>query len=207
MTPTWPSDSRLLREHGRGFLAQLSHDPEVVSRRSAALAQRFLDLAPSFRSNLLSPGNWVGLYSALPGEFDGSVLLEPELRARGLQVAYPRVVDSSHHQLEYFSRPRDESGWVRGPYGIREPGPNSHPVSISEMDWILVPGLAFGPMGARLGRGAGYFDRCLVRATRALRIALAWDELWQDAISGQPWDQPMDWILTESRDARTERTR
>ena len=207
MTPIGPTDSRLLREHGRRFLAQLSHDPELVRRRSAALAQRFLDLAPAFRSNLLSPGSWVGLYSALPGEFDGSALLETELRARGLQVAYPRVVDPSHHQIEYFSSPRDASGWVRGPYGIREPGLNSQPVSISEMDWILVPGLAFGPQGTRLGRGAGYFDRCLVRATRALRIALAWDELWQDAISGQPWDQSMDWVLTESRDARTERTR
>ena len=207
MTPIWPSDSRLLREHGRSFLAQLAHDPELVRRRSADLAKRFLELAPSFHSNLLKPGNWVGLYSALPGEFDASVLLESELRSRGLQVAYPRVVNPSHRKLEYFSGPRDASDWVRGPYGIREPGPKSHPVSISEMDWILVPGLAFGPEGARLGRGAGYFDRCLVRATRALRIALAWDELWQDAIVGQPWDQSMDWILTESRDARTERNR
>ncbi len=207
MTPIWPSDSRQLREQGRSFLSQLSRDPDRVSQRSVALSRRFLDLAPSFHPSLLRPGNRVGLYSALPGEFDGSALLEPELRARGLEVAYPRVVDPSTYRLEYFSAPFDSSGWVVGPFGIREPGPASAPVSITEMDWILVPGLAFGPQGARLGRGAGYFDRCLVRATRALRIALAWDELWQDVISGQPWDQSMDWILTENRDARTERSR
>lgn len=201
------SGSRALRKRGRQFLDQLARRPEIWRLRSQELASRFLALASDFKGDLLRPSSRVGLYSALPGEFDASVLLDRELRSRGIDVAYPRVVDPASRRLEYFLAPSDSKGWVKGSFGILEPGPEAQQISITEMDWILVPGLAFGSEGARVGRGAGYFDRCLVRAKQAVRIALAWDELWQDKISSNPWDQSMDWILTEQRDARTERIR
>ena len=43
------------------------------------------------------------------------------------------------------------------------------------LDCILVPGLAFDRRGARMGMGAGYYDRYLQQIAVEKRIGIAWD--------------------------------
>ena len=58
-----------------------------------------------------------------------------------------------------------------GPWGIREHVPDICPVAeLSEIDFILVPGLGFTAHGDRVGYGRGYYDRLL--ANRGPRTAL-----------------------------------
>ena len=46
---------------------------------------------------------------------------------------------------------------------LPEPDPEIYAKHILEagVKWVFVPGLAFSPDGHRLGRGKGYYDRCL----------------------------------------------
>ena len=52
-----------------------------------------------------------------------------------------------------------------GVWGIREPDPaRCREASIEEIDFILVPGVAFDASGGRLGYGGGFYDRLLGHA-------------------------------------------
>jgi 5-formyltetrahydrofolate cyclo-ligase len=91
-----------------------------------------------------------------------------------------------------------------GPFGIREPDPARVPEVEPEMlDLVIVPALLLAQDGWRLGYGGGYYDRFLPR----LRLDTVCVGLLPDALvlpaapPGQPdpWDAPLDLIVTESR--------
>ena len=68
---------------------------------------------------------------------------------------------------------------------------------------LLTPVLAVAPLVGfdrgcyRLGYGGGFFDRTLAAlAPRALAVGIGYPELALQTIFPQPFDVPMDWILT-----------
>ncbi len=97
----------------------------------------------------------------------------------------------------------DLSELVRGTWGIMEP-PQSQwekagkEISPLELDFIIVPGVAFDRKGARLGNGAGYYDRLLsqVRAETVL-AAVCYEAQIFEKISTAPHDVFMDFVITE----------
>jgi 5-formyltetrahydrofolate cyclo-ligase len=67
-------------------------------------------------------------------------------------------------------------------------------------DVLLVPMLAFDRRGYRLGYGGGFYDRTLAELRKlkpvvAIGVAYALQEM--DEIPAAPYDEPLDWILTE----------
>jgi 5-formyltetrahydrofolate cyclo-ligase len=64
---------------------------------------------------------------------------------------------------------------------------------------ILVPGVAFDTQGVRLGRGAGWYDRILPYFPEALKIGLAFEEQITSSLPEEPWDVPMDLVVTDQR--------
>lgn len=66
-----------------------------------------------------------------------------------------------------------------------------------EIDCIIVPGVAFGLNGARLGMGGGYYDSFLPKAAQAIRIAAAFQCQVTEDIPKFPHDCGVDWIVTE----------
>jgi 5-formyltetrahydrofolate cyclo-ligase len=70
---------------------------------------------------------------------------------------------------------------------------------------IIVPGVAFGRQGERLGMGGGFYDRFLARIPDVIRVVLAFDFQLLDELEQQHWDQPVDWIVTETEEVRNER--
>jgi 5-formyltetrahydrofolate cyclo-ligase len=76
-------------------------------------------------------------------------------------------------------------------------------------DSVLLPMNGFDRQGYRLGYGGGFFDRTLesLRERKPLVIGVSFELAAIDSIRPQPWDIPMDYVVTERgvyrRDAGT----
>jgi len=132
-------------------------------------------------------------YVAQRGEIDPSAVVDAALEL-GKSVYFPRVVESGIQFLE--ASPGD---LIPGSYGIPEPR-DGRPLSRSESAVLfLVPGLAFDHDGTRLGRGGGHYDRTLALYACGLRAGLAAETQLSPRLPCDPWDQPVDAVVTERR--------
>ena len=82
-----------------------------------------------------------------------------------------------------------------GSYNIIEP--IGTPIPASEIDLIIVPGVAFDKSGNRLGRGKGFYDR-LLHNLSAIKIGVGYDFQLIEKINTEPHDIAMDAIITPS---------
>jgi 5,10-methenyltetrahydrofolate synthetase len=75
-----------------------------------------------------------------------------------------------------------------------------YPVSSREIvpQAVLLPMNGWDPKGYRLGYGAGFFDRTLASlAQRPVVIGVTYEQARLDTIHPQPWDIPVDYLVTE----------
>ena len=117
---------------------------------AAALAAHVWDI-PEMR-----PARVVGTFIA----DDGEVSLWPvvaRLWAEDVAVTVPAIDDADRL---VFMRWECGGDLVPGRFGIPIPA-RSEPVDVLGHDVILLSGVLFGPDGARVGRGRGYYDRAL----------------------------------------------
>jgi 5-formyltetrahydrofolate cyclo-ligase len=136
----------------------------------------------------------VALYAATRGEIDTSDLRAP-LAVRGLAAYYPCSAAGAAPRL-HFRALDAASALVAARFGILEPPAHAAEVPASELDVVLVPGVAFARDGHRLGYGRGYYDSALRDAPRALRIGLAHEFQVVDHIPPHDGDEPVDLIVT-----------
>jgi 5-formyltetrahydrofolate cyclo-ligase len=136
------------------------------------------------------------LFADLPEEVSTDAVAAEAL-LRGHIVVYPRTVPETRgmtlHQVASLEHLRT------GSYGIREPDVERCPeVPEASIDAALVPGLAWDRTGGRLGRGAGYYDRLFANAAwRGFRCGIFFSLQEVDAIPREPWDLPLDAVVTE----------
>ena len=70
----------------------------------------------------------------------------------------------SHEGYEPAAAHPSGPGLTIGAFGISEPSPEASVIPWSQLDFVMVPGLAFDHNGNRLGRGKGFYDRMLQSA-------------------------------------------
>ena len=125
--------------------------------------------------------------------------------AAGKAVASPRV-DAAARMLTLHRVVDLERDVAPGYRGIPEPLAHCAPVAFAEVDWVLIPGVAFDASGRRLGYGGGYYDRLLPLFDRAAaRVAGAFDLQIVAQVPHGPHDLAVDCIVTETRRIDTAR--
>lgn len=86
--------------------------------------------------------------------------------------------------------------------GYLQPKKDSlNPVDISDIDLIILPGIAFDRKGYRVGFGAGYYDRFLGIVNFEIpTIGVAYDfQIVDSFIKMESYDIPVDYVMTEER--------
>nr|ANC58229.1 5-formyltetrahydrofolate cyclo-ligase [Candidatus Methylacidiphilum infernorum] len=157
-----------------------------------------LDASIAITHRLCSHPVWqdaqvVALYSALPSEPDTSDIFRLA-KASKKTVLFPRV-DKDH--LSFFIVDKKED-LEKHFLNILEPRLGCVEASIQDIDLILIPGVGFDRQGHRLGRGLGFYDRCLsLLSPRACRIGLFFSFQEFPKIYTEPHDQRLDLVITE----------
>lgn len=83
----------------------------------------------------------------------------------------------------------------RTKFGYLQPPASAPQVPLSDMDAVLLPGLAFDRHGVRLGYGGGFYDR-LLSGDRGLKVGVVWAELLVPRLPHEPHDIRTDWVVT-----------
>jgi 5-formyltetrahydrofolate cyclo-ligase len=130
-------------------------DPAFVQHASAQLVD-VIRRAPPWRA-APSIAGFVGVRH----EPDTRALLQAALD-EGKALWLPRVLDGGHLG---FRRVHTLAELVSGSFGLFEPplvvDDPPRELATTGVRLVLVPGLAFGSDGARIGFGRGYYDRAL----------------------------------------------
>ncbi len=104
---------------------------------------------------------------------------------------YPKVILDG--ELEFI---KPTKGWKLGSFQIFEPS-GEEKLCVQDADCILIPGLGFHWKGYRLGRGKGYYDRCLQTIPSHKMYGIVWDKCKGMDFVFEDHDVKMGWCISE----------
>jgi 5-formyltetrahydrofolate cyclo-ligase len=148
-------------------------------------------IAPGPLAALFQPGLTVAAYIPVGSEADPTKLLA-QATTMGCITALPHV--TSRAAPMQFLRWSVGEILEDGPFGLKQPVANAEPCAPNV---ILVPLVAFDSRLMRLGQGAGHYDRALSLLGNAFTVGIAWSVQQSPALPSDPWDIPLNAILTE----------
>lgn len=156
--------------------------PEQRISKSALIVKEILSL------EAVKSAKVVALYASLPDEVMSGEAIDT--LATQKRVVLPRVAGDD---MDFY--PYDPTVMEIGSFGISEPQ-TEVAIDPSEIDVIIVPGVAFTLSGVRCGRGKGYYDKYLSRnGFRAIKIGVCYKEQLAEKIPSEPHDILMDSVI------------
>ncbi len=153
--------------------------PEARARESLEIVTQVLMSPHWLRARC------VMLFAPMPEEPDLMPLIPA---AGGRRLCFPMV------EPDGTMTARETHILTPGRWRVPEPPPEAAVVDPSEIDLVLVPGLAFTMAGDRMGRGRGHYDRFLGN-TSAVRIGIALSCQVVDALPVEAHDFPLEGIM------------
>jgi 5-formyltetrahydrofolate cyclo-ligase len=176
-----------------------------AARRAKTPAERHraarAALRLALRQGLFLRARRIGFYLPQGGEFDVRPLLD---HARGMRRACYLPMLPRRGRVMRFGRVTAGMQTTKNRYGIPEPV-DAQPLRARQLDLLLLPLVGFDRDGYRLGMGGGFYDATLafMRHRRHWRkprlVGIAYDCQRVGAVPREPWDMPLDAVLTESR--------
>ncbi|TGE85417.1 5-formyltetrahydrofolate cyclo-ligase [Pseudoalteromonas sp. KS88] len=142
----------------------------------------------------------VALYLSNDSELDTSMLIK-ELWTKNHLVYLP-VIHPFNGTTLYFQRYEENSPMRANRYAILEPKLNCSQICpLQDLDYLLMPLVAFDSHGNRLGMGGGFYDKTLARYhnenwQKPQLIGLAHQCQHVESLPVEPWDVPLNFIIT-----------
>jgi 5-formyltetrahydrofolate cyclo-ligase len=130
-------------------------------------------------------------FFAVRGEPDLTALLQ-SAKERGIATAFPRCVGKEM----FFHTVEGVNDLSLDRFGIPAPTPDAPLAHATARTLCLLPGLAAGRNGTRLGYGGGFYDRFL-SSFEGTTLFPVYDRLVFDTLPNEAHDQKVDHILTE----------
>ncbi len=179
-----------LRRQVKSILAQfeegeLLKKSDLLSRHLLGVLKGFLD------KDLLKDSEklFLGGYAPLKDEPDWFLDFEKEF---GQNFAFPGL--SEEGQMIFLEAERKDL-IVTKDFGAPLSVPPQKNFEVTPK-LLIIPGLAFGKKGERLGRGKGFYDRYLENFS-GIKVGVCFQEQIFDEIPMGPNDQYVDYVVTD----------
>ncbi len=133
------------------------------------------------------------LYAPYKGEVNILPLAE-SLFSLGVTIGFPRVERREIIPVAVESLKELTPGYC----GILEP-PLKPERIMKTIELALIPGVAFDLNCFRLGYGGGFYDRFLAKWDIGTKIGICFEFQLLEKVPVEPFDRPVDMVVTEKR--------
>lgn len=180
------TEKQELRKHLKAIRNKLSS--AQVSDSSEKVAQHILACDVYKKSKLIMG------YLAFGKELSVDKVLLQAL-ADGKKVVVPFITSATEMEAALFT---GMENLCLDRFKIRCVAEPVQIINPNAIELVLVPGVAFGRDGSRMGMGAGYYDRFLLRAPQAATIGVVYGDLLQEHLPTDEYDIPVHYLVSET---------
>ena len=168
------------------------HEDEVA--KCSELVRRVV-----LEHEFLKQNRCIASYHSFSGEID-TVEINKALRLAGHHMALPVIHPEKKGLMDFYSYEKPED-LILNRFKIPEPVVSEENlVQPHKLEVVIVPLVGFNEKGERLGMGGGYYDRMLKKIScECLTLGLAYDFQLIPEIKSQPWDMPLDEVITPTK--------
>lgn len=168
------------------------HEDEVA--KCSELVRRVV-----LEHEFLKQNRCIASYHSFSGEID-TVEINKALRLAGHHMALPVIHPEKKGLMDFYSYEKPED-LILNRFKIPEPVVSAENlVQPHNLEVVIVPLVGFNEKGERLGMGGGYYDRMLKKIScECLTLGLAYDFQLIPEIKSQPWDMPLDEVITPTK--------
>ncbi|MBO7220798.1 MAG: 5-formyltetrahydrofolate cyclo-ligase [Alistipes sp.] len=172
-------DKKTVRQMVRAEIAKMSE--EQKSALSIAIFDKISHLEQ------VENASTVALFVSLGDEPTSASAIDNLSQSK--RIVVPRIEGD---EMEFYDI---SEGLQRGAFGIMEPVATT-PIEPSEIDVMVVPGVAFTRNGARCGRGKGFYDKYLSRrGFRAYTIGICYPCQVVEELPTEKHDKVLDKVV------------
>ena len=182
----------------------------MLARRDALPSSQRHALSERITKRLLALGAYRGArcvmaYASFGSEFETADFLADVL-AQGKKLVLPRI-ERGNRMLQLHAVGDPARDLAPGVWGILQPRADvCLPVPASQLEFVLVPGVAFTRRGERLGYGGGYYDGFIRSLSpRPPLVAAGFELQLFPELPLTDRDERVDLVVTEAAEYRASR--